>query len=521
MAPRMKLHELDAMAPAQRRRFLKWATAILAAPGVDVGLRIACGDLIGGKAWADAADMDAIASGPTYFFEINMRDQVDWAHVFIPPGLVANPMIKRGSGGSDAALFFSESEVKKYPGEVFLTGDSAALAPHLDTIAMCDTFELTVGNTHGHEAANPTRSPGKARTRGPGMMAMFERDGQQPGEGNEPFYSSTPTPATLHNYVQKATTPTVRNGIALKMLGRGKHTVYHFGAELAGSELDRIRSKPELLAAFPDGMSGVASDFNTLPTQADAVALRTVLDKVDSRFLKERNYLDPARAGHAANLKSAERLLWGVAPPPITLALTPAETAFWSEGVPKQQAERTISEIWEQVAFLFKVVSSGVTRTAALEFDFLDVHGTRDEAMMRTMAKQAAIPLARLIGKLKEAGIYDRSVIAIYTLDGGRPPEAGESGDRGKNSVILAGGKIKGGYFGDVRLASARPNKFSYHAPDLITGAPGPGVTDNSARIAGANIWRTVMKAAGVPDRLATRFPAVKDAKPLAFMLQG
>ena len=73
-----------------------------------------------------------------------------------------------------------------------------------------------------------------------------------------------------------------------------------------------------------------------------------------------------------------------------------------------------------------------------------------------------------------------------------------------------------------MRLASASPKqKFSYHAPDLITGAPGPGVTDNSARIAGANIWRTVMKAAGVPDRLATRFPAVKDAKPLAFMLQG
>jgi hypothetical protein len=516
------VHALERMSPAERRRFLKWMGTVVAAPGVDAAFRLACAEVGAGKAFAAEGDADAIAAGPTYFFEINMRDQVDWAHVFIPPGLVAPSRIERGTSGRKAALFFTEAEVKKYPNDVYLTGDSASLAPHLDSIAMCDTFELTVGNTHGHEAGNPMRSPGKTRTRMPGLMSMFERDGQSPGEGNEPFYSSTPTPATLHNYVQKATTPSVRNGVALKMLGRGKHTVYHFGAGLPGAELDRVRSKAELYSAFPDGSSGMAVDLNILPTQAEAAALRGVLDKVDGRFLKERRYLDPAQAGHAANLRSVEKLLWGEAPKPIKLALTPEEVAFWSEGVPKQQGERTISEIWEQVALLFKIAAAGITRSLALEFDFLDVHGSRTENMLRVMAKQAAMPLGRLIGKLKEAGIYDRSVIAIYTLDGGRPPEAGESGDRGKNSVILAGGGIKGGYYGDVRLAAPAPTqRFSYHAPDLDTGMPGPGVTDNSKRIPGAYIWRTVMKAAGIPDRLAARFPSTKDAKPLSFMLRG
>ena len=75
---------------------------------------------------------------------------------------------------------------------------------------------------------------------------------------------------------------------------------------------------------------------------------------------------------------------------------------------------------------------------------------------------------------------------------------------------------------GDVRLAAASPaQKFSYHMPDIDTGAPGPGATDNTKRMPAAYAWRTVMKAAGIPDRLAARFPATKDAKPLAYMLRG
>jgi hypothetical protein len=519
----MKLHELARMSPLERRRFLRFMTAALASPAIPSAVRIACGEIVGGKAWAASADMDAVATGPTYFFEINMRDQVDWGHVFVPPGIVADAAkLNRGTAGRAAAFFARDAELKRYDNDVFLTADSAPLAPHVDSIAVCDTFELTVGSTHGHEAANPLRSPGKTRSRGPGMLPMFERDGQRPGEGNEPFYSNVPTPATLHNYVQKATTPTLRNGIALKLLGRDKHTVYHFGAGLPGSELDRIRSKNELFSTFPDGATGMPVDLNVLPTAAEAEALRAVLEKVDRRFLDERRYVDSAQSGHAANLRSTERLLWGEAPKPVKLALSPEEIDDWSADVPRQVAQRSLSQIWEQVAFLYKLAAAGLTRSLALEFVYSDVHGYRTESMMRTFAKQASLPLARLIAKLKEAGIYDRSVIALYTLDGSRPMEAGESGDRGKNTLILAGGKVRGGYYGDVRLASPAPSqRFSYHAPDPETGRPGPGATDNGRRLPGAYAWRTVMKAAGVPDRLAERFAGAKNGKPLSFMLRG
>ncbi len=518
----MKLHKLEGMSGAQRRRLLKWMGAALVGPAIPLGVRHAVGEMVLGKAYAAGPEALAAAAAPSNFIEINLRDQMDWGHVFVAPGLATNTEIRRGTSGNMAALFFTQEELKAFPNNVYLTGDSAALEPHLDTVAFVDTCEITRGNTHGHEAANPTRAPGKLAESREGYLAMFERDGQMPGEGNERSYSSVPTPASLHNYVQKLVTPNIRNGATLKFLGRGKHTVYHFAAGLAGGELDRIRTREELATAFPNGTQSVA-DYNVLASAADAEAAREIMSKLDLGFLKQRQYADTAISSHEATLSGAQKLLYGNAPQPVNLSLTEEEIAYWSEGVPKQVASQPKMEIWEQIAIAFKLIQSGITRSVGLEFCFEDVHDRRDEMMMRTYAKQTAIPLARLIAKLKESIIYDSTAIAIYTLDGGRPPDAGYSGDRGKNSVILAGGKVKGGYFGDVRLKTPDPTRqlFSYHAPDPVTGIPGPGVTDNSARLPSKNIWRTVMKAAGIPDALCDTFPDVAGAAALPYMLRA
>src|SRR6185503_6746132 len=161
------------------------------------------------------------------------------------------------------------------------------------------------------------------------------------------------------------------------------------------------------------------------------------------------------------------------------------------------------------------------TRAIALEFDWVDTHDRRTEAQLRFEAAQVALPLARLIGKLKEAGLYDRTVIAIYTTDGSRSPGAGSYGNEGKNTVVLAGGGIRGGYYGDIRVAgnTADGHSYSYHPPD-DAGGPGSGSTDNNGRLDSARVWRTVMKAAGLPDDLASQFPDVASARPLSFLLR-
>jgi hypothetical protein len=541
----MKIDAIESMPPSQRRRLLKWGLAALSGPAVPASVRVAFGELVMGRAHAADAAALAAASEPSYFIEIDLRDQMDWGHVFVAPGLVGDANIKRGSGGNLAALFFTQDELRGLPGGVFLTADSAELAPHADTIAFVDTCELTSGKTHGHEAGNPTRLPGKVRTRTAGTLAVYERDGMSPGEGNEAFFANTPTPASLHNFVQKTLSPALRNGVALKFLGRGKHTVYHFAAGLSGGELDRIRSRAELGSAFPGATITLAPpaapgtptapaapapapvNLNVVDSANDAAALRAVLERIDGRFLRDRRYAETALASHRSNLLAAEKQLHGVKPVDVVLDVSSDELTYWSTGVPRQVSSRPVMPIWEQAAVAFKLLKSGATRSVAIEFCYEDVHGRRSEDMMRTYARQTAIPLARLIRKLKDAGMYERTVIAIYTLDGGRPLDAGQSGDRGKNSVILAGGRVKGGYFGDIRLSRAAsgstPQQFSYHAPDLVTGAPGPGMssTDNTMRLASAALWRTVMKAAGIPDALCDTFGAVAAARPLPFMLRG
>jgi len=515
----VKIPEFEALPLPGRRRFLKLVGSALAGTAVAESLRFAVHDTLAGSHYAEAAE----AQQPTYFIEINMRDQVDYGHLFVAPGLASRVGdLRVGTGGSKAALFCSMSELRARDNRVYLTDDSVALDPHLDTIAVTECCELSMGAIHGHEAANATRSPGRTYSESPGKMRMWEGDPiSNFPQGCEAFYSSTPTPASIHNYQQKLLDPALRNGVAFKGISRSIHTAYHFAGGLPGAELDRIPNKEQLLAAFP----ARSEDLSVLPRPEDAELLTKVLAKVDGRFLSRRRFAGAALDAHAANLIEARGLLHSGQTRTINLALTPEETAYWSADVPPQACDPASvkAEIWEQVAFAHKILTSERSRSIALEFDYVDVHDSRTEEQMRTYAKQAALPLARLIAKLKESGHYARTLIAIYTTDGGRSPAAGSAGNEGKNTVIFAGGMIRGGYYGDVSVESDTDDghRYAYHAPDPVTGAPGPGVTDNSGRLPGAALWRTAMRALQVPDALCEQFPDVRGVAPLGFMLRG
>ncbi len=493
-----------------RRRFLQLMGLALAAPTIPAALRQDAFALIGR---AEAAE-----HLPTYFIEINLRDQWDHGHLFVAPGLATNVNLKRGEYGRRAAMFYDQSQLKKCANDVYLTPESLALEPHLDHVALIETCELSRGAIHGHEAASPMRSPGRDYNPRSGALAMFKNDPVDNfPQGCEAFYGTVPTPATLHNFVWKA--DGVHNGIAFKGISRSIHTAYHFAAALPGAELDRYQSQESLLRAFgkPVASTGI------IPTRNEAEAFARILQRVDKRFLQKRGTAQHAIDSHDANIKEAQAILSAVNTRSVSLPLTPEESAFWSDGVPDQVTTNPVkAQIWEQVAYAFKLVSSGVARTVALEFDYVDVHDQRTEDQMRVMTLQVALPLSRLIQKLKDAGIFERTLVALYTTDGGRSPAAASSGNEGKNSVLLAGGMIRGGYFGDVRVAGDESDGhlYSFHAPDPVTGAPGPGYTNNDGRLAGSRVWRTVAKAMGVPDGVANQFSDVSNVSPLPFLLR-
>jgi hypothetical protein len=204
--------------------------------------------------------------------------------------------------------------------------------------------------------------------------------------------------------------------------------------------------------------------------------------------------------------------------------LTAEEAAFWKADIPNQVAGGPVkAQVWESMGIATKLVTNDLVRSVAIEFDYMDFHDGRDESIVRTMAKQISNPLARMIQKLKEANIFDRTVIAVFCVDGSREAIAASTGAKGKNTVLLAGGKIRGGYFSDIRATRnvGDGHEFAYHAPDLTSGAPGPGYVTNDGRVAGKHVWRTIMRALDVPDALCNRFPDVAGAAPLPFLLRA
>lgn len=515
----MKLPELEKLSPLERRRFLKALGTVLGMSTLSPTLQMDALELAGGKAFAQAAADDT----KTYFIEINYRDQWDMGHVFVAPGLATASNLRRGGTGRRCAVYAQQPELqlRTVNGKaVYLTNDSIALDPHLDTIAMVDNCELSTGAIHGHEAANPLRSPGRTYTRKAGYGAMFQND--MPSnfpQGCEEFYTATPTPATLHNYHQKSLTPGLHNGIAFKGISRDIHTVYHYGAGLAGSELDRKQSVRALTQAFPDKIE----DANILAKPEQAEAFKRMLARLDLKRLEAQNYTDSARATHERTLDDSKKLLYVGTPKLVSLPLSAEERTFWSAGVPNQVAGGPVkANIWEQAAYASKIVTNDLARSVALEFDYVDVHDSRPEAQVRVMGQQTSLPLARLIQSLKAANIYDRTLIAIYTTDGSRSPAANSTGSEGKNTIILAGGMIRGGYYGDITVAGddGDGHRYGYRVPDNDTGVPGTARTDNAGRVTGAAVYRTVMKALRVPDALAGSFPDTAAARPLSYLLR-
>ncbi|MCA9656403.1 MAG: DUF1501 domain-containing protein [Myxococcales bacterium] len=500
--------------PLRRRGFLKLAGSMLALPAVPAAVRFAVNEQLVGEAKAFGIEDEL----PTYFVEINLRDQWDFMHTFVPPGLATHAGLIRGGSGNMCTLFHDPATLDQQPNNFYLTPESAPLVPHLDDIAVCELFEICTGAIHGHESVNAMRSPGRSKQSAPGKEAVWMNEPGFTEQGNDYYYSSTPTPASLHNYRAKALDSSLRNGITLKYISRF-HTICHYGAGLADAELTRIQSVDQLFQTFPE----TVEDLNILPTPEEAALLSSVMERVDGRFFDRYGFAQSARTRHATNLGEAAGLWHTGEVKIVSMPLTEDERAYWGAGVPDQVGDNKKANIWEQAAWAYKLLSNDVTRTVALEFDYLDVHETRGENVMSTMGLQCALPLARLIESFKAAGIWDRTVIAIFSADGGRAPAANSYGNTGKNTLVLAGGGVRGGYYGDVGVAGdvSGGHSYNYRVPDPVTGVPGAPVTDNSGRLNGAYAWRTVMKALRIPDEIVSQYPDVAGVQPLGFMLDA
>lgn len=457
----------------------------------------------------------AQASQPTYLIEFCLRDQVDFGHVMVAPGLARDANLKRGENGRKAALLFTQSELTALPNNVFLTPQSLALRPHLDTVAVMELGELTYGPVHGHEGSNPLRTPGRGEKNNDATrLPVWEGEpGKDSGEGAT--YSSTPTPLALHNRLQKQVTPGLGNAVVIKGTQRAG-AIYHFGAGLSGAEPDRYQDVASLLKAFP-----AAASSSLLPA-AEARGLERGLARMDKASIARRGMLESVFTGHSTQLGEASAALSKSTASGLTLALTDQERSDWGAGVPSRYGRTTI-DVWEQAAYAVKLLTSGVVRSVAIEVDIGDVHGERTASQMQQQTATMVLPLVRMIEKLKAAGIYDRSLIIVSTSDGGRSPAANSSGDEGKNGVILAGGMIRGGYYGDIKADSADGDghHYRYLAPDLTTGAADTvGTLGNDRRVPAANLWRTMMAAVGTPDATLNEFPSVASAKVLPWLLR-
>lgn len=508
---------IDQVAPCRRRNFLRLLGSMVGGACIPTAARYAIYDQLVGEAKAGGM----VGQVPTYFIEINLRDQWDFTHVFVPPGLVSyGPNLIRGGDGNKCTLFYDpQTEVTAQANNFYTTPDSAELVPHLDSIAICELNEICTGAIHGHEAVNAMRSPGRTKSQEAGKSSVWDNEPGFSEQGNDYYYSSTPTPASLHNWYQKQLTPSgLRNGITMKFISRF-HTICHYGAGLASAELTRIQSVDQLFQEFPE----TVEDLNILPTTEEAQLLKSVVERVDQDFFARYGYKEMAKTKHAENLAEAAGLWHSGETKIVSMPLTEEEISYWSSGVPDQVGDNIKAQIWEQAAWAFKLISNDVTRTVSLEFDYLDVHETRGQNVMNTMGLQCSLPLARLIESLKLAGIYDQTVIAVFSSDGGRAPAANSYGNSGKNTLLLAGRNVKPGYYGDVGVAGANGDghNYNYRVPDPNTGALAAPVTDNSGRLDGAHAWRTVMTALELPQDTIEQYPDVAGKPPLKFMLNN
>lgn len=509
----MKFDKLDQLTLLERREFLKYVTAFMALPIISESTRNAMAEvLLGSPAHAQAV-------GPVNFIEICFRDQWDFQCLFMPPGVAAQ-YANAQNRLPPAGMPIQERR------NFFVTANAAELRPHLDDIAVMELGQICVGSVHAHEAANPLRSPGRSYTGGAGRLDMSTVD-KRPGgrvEGNEVYYSSTPTPAILHNYYSKMQTPGLTNGVILRSTLRADiHTYYHFEANLANAQADRFFDKDTFLNKFAG---------TTIPPTSSSSAkygslVAQFIKRLDDAHL-QRALANAERAKQGANADALSTMFGGVSPTPISLTLSAAEEAMWKTGIgpqvicPGDDANQCVAQgnKWhpsELFAYAGKLLQSGKVRTVAIDFDLSDVHTNRTKFMMDTQAQQSGMTLARLINFLKANNMWSNTVIAMYTLDGSRSMDTNSTGQDSKNAIVLAGGKINGGYYGDIRYNNGN---FIYHRPDDAGLPVATGVTDGSQRVPAADVYKTVMAAAGIPMTVLDGFTDVKAGKVLQYMLK-
>jgi hypothetical protein len=508
----MKFEEFENMAPNERREFLKALSLFTLFPFAPSGLKEACQEiLLGKKAYAQSAVL------PRYFIEINLRDQFDWTHLFVPPG-IATGNITRGFSGDQVGLAQSQDSLVQEGNNFYLPDEGQVLRPHLDDIAVLETCELSVGPIHGHEGGNATRSPGRGYNSGPGREKMYLKDPNSKLSGNGDHYSSSPTPANIHNYVCKKADPSLKNGVIYKGISRSIHTVYHYSGNLAGADPDRYQSTSDLEKAFStSGNGGATPNYSRFSNQ-----ITQLIKKVDKNYLNNFRYDGNAHSDHEKQLQGVQKRLAstgpGGLPANFQLALSSAERNHWRSDFPETGRGGSKAWLWEQAGLATKLITNDIVRTVALEFDYVDVHGDRPEKLFRAQAKQVSNPLSKMIEALKTAGIWNETVVAIFTTDGGRGLEANSFGSKGKNGAILAGGQIKGGYYGNV---TNQGTKYFYHRPDDSGRPIANGVSGNDKRVAGRDLWMTLMQALRMDMNLARSFPDTKDAKILDYMLKS
>lgn len=522
-----KVTEFEEMGLVERRDFLKMATAMLSAPFMPNALNYAVHELLIGE--AKAADL--MSNLPTFFLEVNVRDQWDFGHLFVPPWVGQNYNNIR----SQVAVFDTPVPERA---NFWVTADTQELRPHLDDIAVMELGECPLpGNqsVHGHEAGNPLRSPGRVKAGdagSAGKLPMDNADRRPQDSGNEPLVSSSPTPLILHNHANRTATPGARNGILIRStIRQGTQTFYHFAGNLLNAQVDRYFDPATLMRNFSN-ITPTQPTQNPTTLQKHTSLISSLIKKVDERFARQVALAAREKQQHDGYLTnfgaSAQQ---PAAPPaqPFSLPLTTAEREYWTRDVPGQMicggddsnscsAVRKEFNIGELFGYAFKLFQGDIVRSVGLDFDFHDVHGPRNSFVVRTQAVQSGRPLARFITACKEAGIWDRTVVAMYTLDGSRSITPDSYGDNSKNSIVLAGGRVKGGYYGDIRLSGGTP---MYHRPD-DTGAPvATGQRDRAGRVPAADIYKTVATAMRVPTATIDGLADVRGGKILQYMLKA
>lgn len=513
-----KVDDFEKMTPLERREFLKYLSGAFALPFLFDGLKLDIFESLVGQAHAQT-----LMASPINMIEVNFRDQWDFGSVFVAPGIATNYENAKAKG---APLFsLPTKEINNF----YLSPEAAELRPHLDHIAVMELGECVLGGNesiHGHEAGNPLRSPGRVKNAALGKKAMDTVDRRPQDGGNEPLFSSSPTPIILHNYYQKQLSSQLRNGILMRSSVRpGTHTFYHFEGNLANAQVDRYFDRNTLLKAFETTTQTVT---NQTTLQKYGAIISRLLKKSDQGYLTR---LGKDTADHNAKLTSLEgRFGIPMTQANFSLAHDATQMNYWKQGIPEAQecpgdnaaacfGRTDLWNIGEIFGYAAKLFQAEKVRSIGIDFNMFDVHTNRTAYLMSTQAKQTALSLARFIAASKAAGQWEKTLIVMFTTDGSRSPMSSSTGENSKNGVVLAGGMIKGGYYGDIRLGS----NFTYHRPD-DNGLPiAVGVNEGTRtqRVAAADIYKTIAQAAGLPTSLTDQFPDIKNGKVLTYMLRS